>query len=160
MIKLIILDVDGVMTDGTITYDSEGREYKSFNVRDGFGIVTAIKKGIGVAVITGRHSFMVDRRCKELGIKDVYQGVDDKLEVYEMLKTKYNLRDEEIAVMGDDIPDLPLLKRAGISGAPADAVEVVKKNVTFISSLPGGRGAVREFIDYILELNNEKEKIE
>jgi 3-deoxy-D-manno-octulosonate 8-phosphate phosphatase (KDO 8-P phosphatase) len=153
VIKLIIFDVDGVMTDGTITYDSEGREYKSFNVRDGVGIVTAIKKGIRVAVITGRHSFMVARRCKELGIRDVYQGAGNKLEVYEMLKAKYNLKDEEIAVMGDDIPDLPVLKRAGISGAPADAVEMVKKNVTFISSLPGGRGAVREFIDYILELN-------
>jgi len=160
VIKLIILDVDGVMTDGTITYDSEGREYKSFNVRDGFGIVAAIKKGVKVAVITGRRSFMVDRRCRELGIKDVYQGVDDKLGVYEMLKVKYNLRDEEIAFMGDDIPDLPVLKRVGISGAPTDAVEAVKKSVTFISSLPGGRGAVREFIDYIFSLNNEKEKIE
>ena len=160
MIKLIILDVDGVMTDGTITYDSEGREYKSFNVKDGFGIVTAIKNGIKVAVITGRHSFMVERRCKELGIEDVYHGVNNKLKVYEMLKEKYNLRDEEIAFMGDDIPDLPVLKRAGISGAPADAVEVVKKNAVFISSLPGGKGAVREFIDYIFSLNNDREKVE
>ncbi|MEO2068574.1 MAG: HAD-IIIA family hydrolase [Desulfurobacteriaceae bacterium] len=157
MIKLIILDVDGVMTDGTITYDSEGREYKSFNVRDGYGIVKALKSGIEVAVITGRKSKMVEIRCKELGIRDVFQGVDDKLRVYEVLKEKHNVEDFEVAAMGDDIPDLPILKKVGLSGAPSDAVEEIKKRVSFVSRFGGGKGAVREFIDYILEINkNEK----
>ncbi|ADY73806.1 3-deoxy-D-manno-octulosonate 8-phosphate phosphatase, YrbI family [Desulfurobacterium thermolithotrophum DSM 11699] len=150
MIKLIIFDVDGVMTDGTITYDSEGREYKSFNVKDGYAVVTAIKKGIKVAVITSRFSPMVEKRCKELGIEDIFQGVDNKLKSYEILKAKYGLQDREIAAMGDDIPDLPILERVGISGAPKDAVEVVKKKVKFVSSFPGGKGAVRDFIEYLL----------
>jgi 3-deoxy-D-manno-octulosonate 8-phosphate phosphatase (KDO 8-P phosphatase) len=157
VIKLIVLDVDGVMTDGTITYDSEGREYKSFNVKDGYGVVKALKTGLKVAVITGRNSKMVEIRCKELGISDVFQGVDDKLEIYKALKEKYNLKDFEVAAMGDDIPDLPILEKVGLSGAPIDAVEEVKKKVSFVSRFGGGKGAVREFIDYILEKNkNEK----
>ncbi len=150
MIKLIILDVDGVLTDGLITYDSEGREYKSFNVKDGYGIVRARRMGIEIAVVTGRFSSMVEKRCSELGIREVYQGVENKLKIYNYLKEKYDLEDSEIAVMGDDIPDIELLKRAGLSGAPSDAVEEVKKVVNFVSSKPGGRGAVREFIDLIL----------
>jgi len=150
VIKLIILDVDGVLTDGLITYDSEGREYKSFNVKDGYGIVRARRMGIEIAVVTGRFSSMVEKRCSELGIREVYQGVENKLKIYNYLKEKYDLEDSEIAVMGDDIPDIELLKRAGLSGAPSDAVEEVKKVVNFVSSKPGGRGAVREFIDLIL----------
>ncbi|MEO2082767.1 MAG: HAD-IIIA family hydrolase [Desulfurobacteriaceae bacterium] len=150
MIKLIILDVDGVLTDGLITYDSEGREYKSFNVKDGYGIVRARRMGIEIAVVTGRFSSMVEKRCSELGIREVYQGVENKLRIYNYLKEKYDLKDSEIAVMGDDIPDIELLKKAGFSGAPSDAVEEVKKVVNFVSSKPGGHGAVREFIDLIL----------
>ncbi|TCK06648.1 KdsC family phosphatase [Phorcysia thermohydrogeniphila] len=151
MVKLIVLDVDGVLTDGSIVYDSEGREYKSFNVKDGYGIVTAIKRGIKVVVISGRNSPIVDRRCKELGITEVFQGVSDKLKVYEKIKEKYGLDDFEIAAMGDDIPDIPILEKAGFSGAPADAVPEVKKVVNLVTTLPGGKGAVREFIDYLLK---------
>ena len=151
MVKLIILDVDGVLTDGSIIYDSEGREYKNFNVKDGYGIVTAIKKGIKVVVISGRSSTIVEKRCRELGITKVFQGVSDKLEVYERIKEEFGLRDSEIAAMGDDIPDIPILKRAGFSGAPADAVPEVKKVAKFVTTLPGGKGAVREFIDYLLK---------
>jgi 3-deoxy-D-manno-octulosonate 8-phosphate phosphatase (KDO 8-P phosphatase) len=151
VIKLIVLDVDGVLTDGSIIYDSEGREYKNFNVKDGYGIVTAIKRGIKVVVISGRSSSIVEKRCKELGITEVFQGVSDKLGIYEKVKEKYRLKDYEIAAMGDDIPDIPVLKKAGFSGAPADAVPEVKKVVNLVTTLPGGKGAVREFIDYLLK---------
>ncbi len=152
MLRLIVLDVDGVLTDGRITYDSEGKEYKSFHVRDGYGIVRALRRGIKVAVVSGRCCTAVTVRCKELGITDVFQGVQDKEEVYEKLKERHNLKDSEVAVMGDDIPDIPILLKAGFSGAPSDAVEEVKRVVSFVSRFPGGRGAVRDFIDYLLEL--------
>ena len=151
MIKLIVLDVDGVLTDGSIIYDSEGREYKIFNVKDGYGIVTAVRRGIKVVVISGRNSPIVERRCRELGITEIFQGVSDKLKVYEEVKEKYGLKDSEVAAMGDDIPDIPILERVGFSGAPADAVPEVKKVVKLVTSLPGGKGAVREFIDYLLK---------
>jgi 3-deoxy-D-manno-octulosonate 8-phosphate phosphatase (KDO 8-P phosphatase) len=151
VIKLIVLDVDGVLTDGSIIYDSEGREYKIFNVKDGYGIVTAVRRGIKVVVISGRNSPIVERRCRELGITEIFQGVSDKLKVYEEVKEKYGLKDSEVAAMGDDIPDIPILERVGFSGAPADAVPEVKKVVKLVTSLPGGKGAVREFIDYLLK---------
>ena len=151
MVKLIVLDVDGVLTDGSIIYDSEGREYKIFNVKDGYGIVTAVRRGIKVVVISGRNSPIVERRCRELGITEIFQGVSDKLKVYEEVKEKYGLKDSEVAAMGDDIPDIPILERVGFSGAPADAVPEVKKVVKLVTSLPGGKGAVREFIDYLLK---------
>jgi len=151
MVKLLILDVDGVLTDGTITYDGLGREVKFFNTKDGFGIVKAQKEGIKVAVVSGRYSWQVEKRCRELGVEEVHQGISDKLSLYEKLKKKFNLKDQEIAAMGDDLPDLPVLERAGISGAPADAVPEVKVIVDFVSRREGGRGAVREFIDYLLK---------
>jgi len=151
VVKLIILDVDGVLTDGSIIYDSEGKEYKVFNVKDGYGIATAIKRGLKVVVISGRSSPAVEKRCKELGITEVFQGVSDKLEVYEKVKEKYHLKDSEIAAMGDDIPDIPILKKVGFSGAPKDAVPEVKRAVDLVTESPGGKGAVREFIDYLLK---------
>jgi len=151
MVKLLILDVDGVLTDGTITYDHLGREVKFFNTKDGYGIVRAQREGMRVAVVSGRHSWQVEKRCRELKVEEVYQGVSDKLALYEKLKEKFGLKDEEVAAMGDDLPDLPVLQRAGVSGAPADAVPEVKVIVDFVSRREGGRGAVREFIDYLLK---------
>ena len=151
MVKLLILDVDGVLTDGTITYDHLGREVKFFNTKDGYGIVRAQKEGIKVAVVSGRYSWQVEKRCRELKVEEVYQGVFDKLSLYQKLKEKFGLKDEEVAAMGDDLPDLPLLERVGVSGAPADAVPEVKVIVDFVSRREGGRGAVREFIDYLLK---------
>ncbi len=150
MVKLLILDVDGVLTDGTIWYDHLGREVKSFNTKDGYGIVQALRRGITVAVVSGRFSWQVEKRCRELGVEEIHQGVTDKLEVYRKLKEKYSLEDSEIGAMGDDLPDLPLLKRVGVSGAPIDAVPQVKVVVDFVSRREGGRGAVREFVDYLL----------
>ncbi|SNR61735.1 KdsC family phosphatase [Desulfurobacterium atlanticum] len=149
-IKLIVLDVDGVMTDGSIYYDSEGREYKRFNVKDGFAIKYAIQKSITFAVITGRISSMVEKRCGELGINYVFQNVEDKVKVCDELVEKLGITYYQVAYMGDDIPDLPLLKKVGFSGAPIDAVRKVKKEVDFVSVYPGGKGAVREFIERII----------
>ncbi|WP_022846888.1 MULTISPECIES: KdsC family phosphatase [unclassified Desulfurobacterium] len=149
-IKLIILDVDGVLTDGSIYYDSEGREYKRFNVKDGFAIKYALSQGIEIAVITGRTSSMVEKRCKELGIKYVFQNIQDKESVCDELVNRFNITYDEVAYMGDDIPDLPLIKKSGFSGAPIDAVRKVKKEADFVSVYPGGKGAVREFIERIV----------
>lgn len=150
-IKLLILDVDGVMTDGSILLDNNGNEYKRFHVRDGHGIRMLDKAGIKTAIITGRRSNVVDRRALELGITDVHQGVYKKSEVYDGLLVKYGLKDENIAFMGDDTVDIELFKRAGMTAAPADAEDEVKKIAGFISGRNGGRGAVREFINLILK---------
>ena len=149
-VKLMIFDVDGVLTDGSIIYDDSGREIQRFHVRDGFAIKMAMELGIKVAVISGRNSAAVERRCRELGIEEVHQGVDDKLSVYESLKRKFGVSDGECSFMGDDVPDIPLLKAVSVSGAPADAPDYVKEVVDFVSKSPSGRGAVREFIEYVV----------
>jgi 3-deoxy-D-manno-octulosonate 8-phosphate phosphatase (KDO 8-P phosphatase) len=152
-IKLIILDVDGVLTDGSICYGSDGRrdiETKTFHAQDGFGISRAISLGIPVALVTGRRSRIVQRRAKELGIKDIFQGSEDKLSAYMKLKRRYRVADEEVACMGDDVPDLVLLNRVGLSATPKTAVAEVQRSVDYVSSLGGGQGAAREFIDLIL----------
>ena len=150
-IKLLLLDVDGVMTDGGITYSNSGDEFKKFNIQDGYGLVKLQRKGISAGIITGRLSNIVARRAEELGIKEVYQNLENKSEAYETIKTKLNLTDKEIAYIGDDEFDLPVLEQVGFSAAPADAVPLVKKRVQYVCSRNGGDGAVREVIDLILE---------
>lgn len=154
-ITLLLLDVDGVLTDGRITYSDDGRESKSFHVRDGYGIVTLRRHGCRVGIITGRSSAIVTRRAQELGIDDVMQGVGDKLQVYEALKRKYALADREIGYIGDDGPDVDVLRKAGFSAAPADAHESVRKVVMYVCTRRGGEGAVREVIDMILEARSK-----
>jgi len=152
-IKLIILDVDGVLTDGSITYGTARTgdiEIRTFHVQDGFGISRAVSLGFPVAVITGRRSRIVERRAKELGIKDVFQASEDKLPAYMKLKRRYRVADEEVACMGDDVLDLALLNRVGLSAVTKHAVPEVRQSVDYVSSLDGGRGAAREFIDLIL----------
>jgi 3-deoxy-D-manno-octulosonate 8-phosphate phosphatase (KDO 8-P phosphatase) len=158
-IKLLILDVDGVMTDGSIILDNNGNELKRFYVRDGHGIKMLQKAGIKVAIITGRKSDVVDRRAAELGITDVYQKIYKKSVVYEELLNKYNLSDNNVAFMGDDIVDVDLLKRAVLTAAPADADEEAKKHAGIIMRKSGGRGAVREFTDLILKSTGLWEKV-
>ena len=150
-IKLLILDVDGVMTDGGIIMDSEGRELKKFNVRDGHGIKILQRYGINVAILTGRQSKVVEYRAKDLEIKDVYQGALNKKEVFEKILKKHKLKARETAFMGDDIVDIPVLKRVGFSAAVADAMDVVKKPVDYITKNRGGKGAVREVCEMILK---------
>jgi 3-deoxy-D-manno-octulosonate 8-phosphate phosphatase (KDO 8-P phosphatase) len=149
-IKLLLLDVDGVMTDGGMYYTESGVELKKFNVQDGFGISKLQKAGIPVGIITGRISKIVERRAKDLGITEVYQNVDDKAAVYRSIKKKLNLTDEDIAYIGDDEIDLDVLKSVGFSAAPADALPLVKKHVHHVCTRTGGNGAVREVIDLIL----------
>jgi 3-deoxy-D-manno-octulosonate 8-phosphate phosphatase (KDO 8-P phosphatase) len=158
-IKLLILDVDGVLTDGSIILDNTGNEFKMFHVRDGHAIKMLKKVGIKVALISGRKSHVVERRAEELGIIEVHQGIFKKSAVYESLLQKYKCNDTETAFMGDDIVDIELLKRAGLSGVPADADEGVKKWAAFISTKKGGRGAVREFIELILKSSGLWDKV-
>ncbi len=153
MIKLAAFDVDGVLTDGSITYDDNGIEYKTFNAKDGHGIVMLNKAGIITAIITARNSGTVERRAQDLKITELHQGVKNKIEKLEELLAKYNLSFDEVAYIGDDIPDICILDKVKFSACPADAVDEVKKTVSWISSKNGGRGAVREFCDYILEKN-------
>lgn len=149
-IKMLLLDVDGVMTDGGIYFSERGDELKKFNIQDGYGIVKLQRKGIMVGIITGRVSDLVRRRAAELGITELYQNLENKLEAYETIKTKHGIGDAAIAYMGDDEPDLPLLKKAGFSAAPLDAVEIVKRSVDYVCRRRGGEGAVREVVDLIL----------
>ncbi len=150
-IKLLLLDVDGVMTDGTIILDSRGNETKAFHVRDGHGIKLAQREGIVIGIITGRSSEAVNLRARELGIQEVHQGARDKLAVYDSLVSKYGLRDEEIAYIGDDSVDVDIFERVGLAAAVADADPSVKPHVDMITKAAGGRGAVREVIALILK---------
>jgi 3-deoxy-D-manno-octulosonate 8-phosphate phosphatase (KDO 8-P phosphatase) len=150
-IKLLILDVDGVLTDGGIILGNDGSEYKSFHVRDGHGIKMLIKAGLHVAIITGRHSMVVSRRAQELGITEVFQKCFDKNAVFSGLIRKYSLSEVEVAYVGDDIVDAPIMKRAGLAVAVADAAEDIKKYALLVTQNRGGRGAVREVTDLILK---------
>lgn len=154
-IKLLILDVDGVMTDGRIIMDNEGREIKNFNVRDGHGIKILQRFGIKVAILTGRQSKVVEHRAKDLEIDDVYQKVFNKKEVFQKILKKHKLSADAAAFMGDDIVDIPVLKSVGFSAAVADAVDVVKKSVDYITNNKGGYGAVREVCELILKAQDK-----
>jgi len=148
---MVIMDVDGVLTDGRIIIDARGIEYKSFDVHDGYGIARARDNGILFAIISGRTSKSVDHRAKRLKIADVYQSRLDKVEAYKEIKQKYELNDSEVCFIGDDEFDVPLLKTVGLSFAPANAMEEVKKHVHVVLNKEGGRGAVREVLDMILK---------
>lgn len=150
-IRLIIMDVDGVLTDGQIIYGTGGAEAKAFHVRDGAGVKIGQRAGLQFALISGRTSEIVERRAKELGIGDVYQGALFKLDAYGDLLRRRGLTDEGVAFIGDDLVDLPLLRRVGLAVAVADAAPEVKVQVHYVTALPGGRGAVREMIDLILK---------
>lgn len=150
-IRLLLLDVDGVMTDGGIIYDINGVETKVFNVKDGHGIKMLQRYGIEVGIITGRTSPVVAFRAKELGIELVYQGSLKKIESYCDIKQKTGLSDSQIAYMGDDVIDVPVMRRVIFAAAPADGLIDARNAAHYVTSLPGGRGAVREVCDLILK---------
>jgi len=150
-IKLLILDVDGVLTDGGIVLDNEGNEFKTFHVRDGHGIKMLIRAGIIVAIITGRHSKIVERRAKELGITEVYQRCYDKKVAFQHLIEKYSVDPKKVAYMGDDIVDISLLRGSGFSIVVADAADEAKAVAMMVTKNSGGRGAVREVCDFLLK---------
>jgi 3-deoxy-D-manno-octulosonate 8-phosphate phosphatase (KDO 8-P phosphatase) len=150
-IKLLILDVDGVLTDGRIIYSDSGEEIKLFDVKDGHGIKLLQRAGIDVAFITGRRSTVVEHRARDLGVALVFQKALNKIEAYEEILTIKNLRDEQICVVGDDLPDLPMLRRCGFSVAVPDGVEEVTQQVDYVTTKEAGRGAVREICELILK---------
>lgn len=157
-IELIVLDVDGTMTDSRITYSEEGDEIKSFNVKDGLAIASWRKLGKQVAIITGRKSTIVARRAKELNIEHFYQGVHNKKEVLTSLLEKLNISIENVAAIGDDLNDLQMLKMVNISFVPRDASTYVDKIATVILSKKGGDGAVREMIEYLIQKEGLEKK--
>ena len=157
-IELIVLDVDGTMTDSRITYSEHGDEIKSFNVKDGLAIASWRKLGKQVAIITGRSSEIVARRAKELRIEHFYQGIDNKKEVLESLLEELNLTMENVAAIGDDLKDLQMLKAAEVSFVPRDASAYVDKIATVILTKRGGDGAVREMIEYLMIKEGLEEK--
>lgn len=149
-IELLLLDVDGVLTDGGITIDDRGVEAKRFDVRDGQGIALLLRAGIKVGFISGRASRVVRRRARELGVSMVYQAVQDKAAVYERIKSETGLRDDQIAYAGDDWADLAVLRRVGLAFTVHDAWPGVMPLVHYTTRADGGRGAVREICDILL----------
>jgi len=150
-IKMLILDVDGVMTDGRVIMDDSGREIKNFDVRDGHGIKLIQRYGIKVVLLTGRKSEVVKYRARDLEIKEVYQKVFNKKEVLSKILRKNKLDPSEVAFIGDDFIDIPVLKAVGFSAAVADALDIVKKTVDYVTQNKGGRGAVREVCEMLLQ---------
>ena len=150
-IKLILLDVDGVLTDGSIIFGESNQEIKIFNVKDGLGIKLAQAGGIEIGIITGRTSEAVKKRADELDIKILSQGQPDKVKVYEQIKNDLGLKDDQIAYVGDDLNDLKLLQKVGLSIAVKDSCDEVKAEADYITKTPGGIGAVREVIELILK---------
>ncbi len=155
-LELLLLDVDGVLTDGSIVLAGEELDAKRFNVKDGMGITMAQIVGIEVGIITGRTSRAVSRRAGELHIEEVFQSPDSKQSVLENLIREKNLDREQVAYMGDDVQDLPVLRQVGLPLAPADASPEIRDVCKLVAEKPGGRGAVRELIERILEYRQQK----
>jgi len=151
-VKLLILDVDGVMTDGRIIIDDAGLESKQFDVRDGHGLKIIMRYDIDVVILTGRQSRVVEHRASDLGIKEVHQGILNKLDVFTEILQRRNLAAEETAYIGDDVVDIPLLRRAGFGVSVADAVLEARQAADFVTQRRGGRGVVREVCELILKV--------
>lgn len=155
LIRLLILDVDGVLTSGTIYYGNQHQEIRGFNVLDGLGIKLLQKSGILVGVISAKQSEAVARRLADLEVAHVYLGQANKLPAYEAIKQELSLTDEQIAYMGDDLPDLPLLKRAGLAITVPNSTPIMQQHVDITTVKPGGEGAVREICDFIMKAQNK-----
>lgn len=149
-VRLVVFDVDGVFTDGRLYYGPGGEELKVFHVHDGQGVKRLLKQGVAAAVISGRESAAVARRMRDLGIEHVFQGDEHKLPIYERLLQQLGCRPEETACVGDDLPDLPLLERAGLAVAVANATAPVRAQAHYVTGAAGGLGAVREVCELIL----------
>ncbi|HET6604965.1 MAG TPA: HAD family hydrolase [Xanthomonadaceae bacterium] len=158
-VKLLAIDVDGTLTDGQLWYTPEGEQFKGFNVLDGFGMKALREQGIEVALITTRESLVVAARARELGLRHVFQGATDKLHSLTHLLHALTVVPSEVAFMGDDLPDLPVLTRVGLSLAPADAHPWVRSRVHWCTRSVGGHGAVREACDLILSAQGLAERV-
>ncbi|MGE5626354.1 MAG: KdsC family phosphatase [Bacillota bacterium] len=149
-VRLVVFDVDGVFTDGRLWYGAQGEELKVFHVHDGQGVKRLLKHGVAVGVISGRESAAVARRMQDLGIAHLFQGDEQKLPIFERLLKKLGLTTEQAACVGDDLPDLPLLERAGLAIAVPNALDPIKARAHYVTRMDGGRGAVREICDLIM----------
>jgi 3-deoxy-D-manno-octulosonate 8-phosphate phosphatase (KDO 8-P phosphatase) len=152
-INFILMDLDGVLTDGTIIYSTNGEHIKVFSVYDGYGIERGHKHGFKFGIISGRSSDVNVNRAKKLKIEELHQDIGDKVSAFEQIRKKYNLEDKNFCYIGDEVFDIPLLQRVAFSAAPANAVDEVKNEVHYVAKLEGGKGAVREIIDFILRKN-------
>jgi 3-deoxy-D-manno-octulosonate 8-phosphate phosphatase (KDO 8-P phosphatase) len=158
MIKLLVLDVDGCMTDGSIIYDTNGNELKKFNVKDGLAIASWIRMGRKVAIITGRQSKVIEKRASELGIKHLYQSIKDKGAVLSSILTEENLSQKEVAAIGDDLNDLKMFALSHISFTPNNGSKLLDPYITTRLQTNGGEGAIREMIENILTQENKIEE--
>lgn len=158
-IQLLLMDVDGVLTDGSIIYNDGGQETKSFNSRDGFGIKLVMEAGLKVGLVTGRRSEALRHRCDNLGIKLIFDGVKDKAGMLAEIVTQTGIDAERAAFMGDDLPDLPLMKLTGLSIAVADAHEIVRQSADWTTRATGGHGAVREVCEELLKAKGVWEQV-
>jgi 3-deoxy-D-manno-octulosonate 8-phosphate phosphatase (KDO 8-P phosphatase) len=149
-IRLFVLDVDGVLTDGRLWFGPRGEIMKAFHVRDGHGLKTLRERGVELAIISGRRSAAVRRRCRELGIRIVVEGAEDKAAAFAALLLRTGLTAADCACIGDDSPDVPVMRRAGVAFAPADAHARARAAADVVTRLPGGRGAVREACDWLV----------
>lgn len=147
--KLILTDIDGVWTDGSMYYDQTGNEFKRFSTYDGAGVTIAHQHNVPVGIITGEDTRIVENRARKLKVDYLFQGVSDKLSVARQLCDQLGITLRDVAYIGDDLPDLPLLREVGFSGAPANAIPKVKSAVDYITATPGGSGAFREFVEKI-----------
>lgn len=150
-VKMLVMDVDGTLTDGRIYIGTNGEVMKAFDVKDGYAIAHLREKGIEPVIITGRSSAIVQERAKELGITELYQGVNDKLQQLKCVAQKLNCKSDEIAYIGDDVNDLECIEYCGVTGCPNDAVNIIEGKVKYVCQNNGGRGAVREFIGWMLD---------
>jgi len=158
-VRLVVLDVDGTLTDGKLYIDNNGLESKAFNVKDGMAIAQGVKQGLTFAIITGKESKIVEQRAGELGITEIHQKISNKIEVLNKILMKYEVGYSQVAYMGDDINDIPAMLKAGFNGVPADACTDVIKLAHFKSSRDGGAGAVREFVEFIMRSQGSWEKV-
>lgn len=149
-IKVMAFDVDGVFTDGSLTFDQDGKEYKTFNAKDGQGIICVERAGIVTVIITARKNGTVEHRAQNLGITELHQGIKFKLPVLEQIVKERGLSMEEVSYMGDDLPDICILEKVGLACCPNDAVDEVKNICNFVSTKNGGCGAIRELCDFVL----------
>ena len=154
----IFMDIDGTLTNGIIYYDSEGREYKALNIKDGLVISAMVKMGYTFVVVTGRASKIVIKRMTELGVNEIYQGIASKKDFIDNYLNEREIEYENCAYIGDDLNDLCVMNRMGFKGCPGDACEQVKFISDFISAKDGGSGATREILEKLLERNNDKER--
>ncbi|MGE3508165.1 MAG: KdsC family phosphatase [Vicinamibacterales bacterium] len=158
-VRLLLLDVDGVLTNGTVVVHSDGSESKPFAIRDGIGLVWAQRAGLKVGILSARHSATTPHRAAQLGITLIYQGVKSKADAYAQITADLGVTDADVAYMGDDIVDLAVLSRVGFGAAPADAVDEVRLLAHWVSRYPGGQGAVRELVELLLRAQNRWDEV-